>query len=180
SDLVELSGFQDLILQGANHYDRVSGRSPFDHLRVLEAFHVKPNRLPCLLNPLTFFKGSQMFYFVFLLINDSLNCAGRHSEFPRCLPDIAAGSVKGANMLPFPVIQLLPSASHPPHSSSFSPSSMHSPTVFPRISSQGSSSLVIICLHSWQIIFPLPPLDNEKSTRPEGREFLSNVYLHLF
>src|SRR5690606_12990144 len=116
----------------------------------------------------------------FLLINDSLNCAGRHSEFPRCLPDIAAGSVKGADMLPFPVIQLLPSASHPPHSSSFSPSSMHSPTVFPRISSQGSSSLVKICLHSWQIIFQLPPLESEKSTRPEGREFLSDVHLHLF
>src|SRR5690606_6082516 len=121
-----------------------------------------------------------MFYLVFLLINDSLNCAGRHSEFLSCLPDIAAGSVKGADMLSFPVIQLLPSASHPPHSSSFSPSSMHSPTVFPRISSQGSSSLVKICLHSWQIISQLPPLENEKSTRPEGREFLSNVHLHLF
>src|SRR5690606_36464971 len=69
-------------------------------------------------------------------------------------------------MLSCSVIQLLPSASHPPHSSSFSPSSMHSPTVFPRISSQGSSSLVKICLHSWQIVSQLPPLENEKSTPP--------------
>src|SRR5690606_39873719 len=45
-------------------------------------------------------------------------------------------------------------------------SSMHSPTVFPRISSQGSSSLVKICLHSWQIVSQLPPLENEKSTPP--------------
>src|SRR5690606_6118598 len=70
------------------------------------------NRPPCLLDPLTFFKSSQMFHFVFFLINDPLNRAGRHAEFSRCLPDIAAGSVKSANMLPFPVVQLLPSTSH--------------------------------------------------------------------
>src|SRR5690606_24005786 len=59
-------------------------------------------------------------------------------------------------MLSRPVIQLSPSASHSPHSSSPS-SSIHSPTVLPRIFSQGSSSLVKFSPHlSQRLHQPLP------------------------
>src|SRR5690606_27529785 len=86
-------------------------------------------------------------------------------------PHIPTLSVVRSDMLSCSVIQLLPSASHPSHSSSFSPSSMHSPTVFPRISSQGSSSLVKISPHLSQRIHQPLPREIKKHPAPKGGNF---------
>src|SRR5690606_13403420 len=113
-----------------------------------------------------------MFHFVFFLINDPLNCAGRHAEFSRCLPDIAARSVKSANMLPFPVVQLLPSTSHHIFTASltlvftfFHALSHCLPTNhFAKFDFTGVNFSALIATHS-----SAHPLKYNKSTRPEGR-----------